>query len=214
MGYDFASAWKAAGMEKIVTTTQLVTNGPSVQPTPGSMGELSPKTVTTTTLVENGPTVTPTPGTAPGEASSGRRDWDHYGDYNFIIEIDGCDAGAFQKCDGLTFDVDLIEYKDSMDPYPRYRPGIRRFGKIKLTKGYINNSELWDWCQNVMDGKADRRHGAIHVLEDDGSAIAVTYQFLDAFPVQWAGFKLDGKGSSSLVEEITIVTECVMKALF
>lgn len=211
MSYDFASAWAAAGMEKIVTTTQLVTSGPSVQPTAGSLGELAPKTVASTALVEHGPTVTPTPGTVPTENASGRREWDHYGDFNFVIELDGISAGAFQKCDGLTFDVDLIEYKDSMDPYPRYRPGIRRFGKIKLTKGHIDNAALWDWCQNIMEGKHDRRHGAIHVMSDDGQDEVVTYQFLDAFPIQWSGFKLDGKGTATLIEEITLVTECVIR---
>lgn len=214
MAYDFASAWAAAGMDKIVTVTQLVTNGPSVQPTPGSMGTLAPRTVSNTALVESGPTVTPTPGTAPGESSSGRRDWDHYGDYNFVIEIDGIEAGAFQKCDGLTFDVDLIEFKDSMDPYPRYRPGIRRFGKLKLTKGMINNTELWDWCQGIIQGKSDRRHGAIHVMADDGQSEEIHFQFFDAFPVQWSGFKLDGKGNASLVEEITLVVESITKGLF
>ena len=31
------------------------------------------------------------------------------------------------------------------------------------------------------------------------------------WPSNWSGFKLDGKGQGSLVEEIELVTECVMK---
>ena len=145
-------------------------------------------------------------------SSSGRRDHDYHGDFNFIVEIDGLEAGAFQKCDGLSWETDLIEYRDSMDPYPRYRPGIRRFGKLKLTKGYIKNSALWDWCQSVMNGKHDRKNGAVHLYADDGGTLEVTYNFIDAFPIKWSGFKLDGKGTAGLVEEIELAVESVAKA--
>ena len=153
-------------------------------------------------------------GSTPTESSQGRRDHDHYGDYNFVIRIDGDDNkdyGAFQKCDGLSWETDLIEWRDSMDPYPRYRPGIRRFGKIKLTKGFVDNTKLWEWCQSVVKGKHDRKNGVIHLLNEDGdkSSPAVSYKFIDAFPIKWSGFKLDGKGSSGLVEEVELVVECV-----
>jgi phage tail-like protein len=153
-------------------------------------------------------------GSTPAVSSQGRRDHDYYGEYNFVVRIDGednKDYGAFQKCDGLSWETDLIEWRDSMDPYPRYRPGIRRFGKIKLTKGFVNNTKLWDWCQSVMKGKHDRKNGVIHLLNDDGDdgSPAVSYKFIDAFPIKWSGFKLDGKGSAGLVEEVELVVECV-----
>ena len=148
------------------------------------------------------------------KSSKLRRDHDYFGEYNFVIRIDGednKDYGAFQKCDGLSWETDLIEWRDSMDPYPRYRPGIRRFGKIKLTKGFVNNTKLWDWCQSVMKGKHDRKNGVIHLLNDDGDdgSPAVSYKFIDAFPIKWSGFKLDGKGSAGLVEEVELVVECI-----
>ena len=144
-------------------------------------------------------------------SSTGRRVWDPYGDFNFVIEIDGIVSGSFQKCEGLSFEADVIEYRDSMDPYPRYRPGLKRFGRIRLVRGHIENTSLWDWCQSIMHGKIDRRNGAIHLYNDDGDTPAMTYRFLDAWPASWSGFKLDGKGQGTLVEEIELVTECVMK---
>ena len=167
-------------------------------------------------------TLTPAPGTSQDSvpfadgrttsaASTGRRSWDPYGDFNFVIEIDGIVAGSFQKCEGLSFEADVIEYRDSMDPYPRYRPGLRRFGRIRLTRGYVDNGSLWSWCQSIMHGKIDRRNGAVHLYNDDGDSPAVTYRFLDAWPSNWSGFKLDGKGQGTLVEEIELVTECIMK---
>ncbi len=155
-------------------------------------------------------------GTTPSEVSEGRRDHDPYGEYNFVVRIDGADNedyGAFQKCDGLTWETDLIEWRDSMDPYPRFRPGIRRFGKIKLTKGMVNNTKLWDWCQSIMKGTHDRKDGVIQLYDDAcnwrDSEPEVSYKFIDAFPIKWSGFKLDGKGASGLVEEIELVVECI-----
>jgi len=153
-------------------------------------------------------------GKTPTESSEGRRDHDYIGDYNFVVKIDGdsnSEYGAFQKVDGLSWETDLIEWRDSMDPYPRYRPGIRRFGKLKLTKGHVTNTKLWDWCQSVMKGKHDRKNGVIQVLNDhaDSKKPEVSFKFIDAFPIKWSGFKLDGKGTSGLVEEIELVVECV-----
>ena len=142
-----------------------------------------------------------------------RRSHDPYGDFNFVVEIDGLSAGAFQKCDGLNFEVDMIEYQHGMDPYPRKRRGVVKWGNIKLTKGYTCNEELWNWCQEIMQGKMGRRTGAIHLLADDNdsSSPVMTYKWINGFPVKWSGFKFDSGSSSPLLEEIEFCVEEVMK---
>ena len=64
----------------------------------------------------------------------------------------------------------------------------------------MNNTKLWDWCQSIMKAPMTE-NGVIHLLNDDGddASPAVSYKFIDAFPIKWSGFKLDGKGSSGLV---------------
>ena len=143
--------------------------------------------------------------------STGRRPHDPHGDYNFIVTIDGCDAGVFQKCDGLSFEVDLVEYRDSMMPHPQKRPGIRRYGNIKLIKGNVANTALWEWCQAIIGGEHERKNGSISVLSDSGDSNqpVVTFNFNDAWPLRWKGFRLDGMGKGSLVEEIELVVESI-----
>ena len=196
----YGKAFPADAPTQTTSSQSLATTGSTSTPAPGTYPGSVP--------YASAPT---TPGTTPTGASGGRRDWDPYPDHNFVVEIDGIMAGAFQKCDGLSFEVEPIEYKDSMDAYPRYRPGIRRFGRIKLTKGYVGNTALWSWCESIMRGNSDRRHGAIHLYEEDGDTPAVSYRFIDAWPVKWSGFQFDGQGRSTLVEEIELVTECVIK---
>lgn len=152
-------------------------------------------------------------GVVPTGSTTGLRDFDHYGDFNFQIEIDGVSAGSFQKCEGLSIDVDIITWRDGMDPYPRKKPGNVNFGTLKLTKGRVASTALWDWCKTVIDGshKTARKGGAVHVLSDNGAEKLATYRFIDAFPKRWSGFKMDGKGQGGLVEEIEIEVEYFMK---
>ncbi len=156
----------------------------------------------------------PMTGQAAKGAKTGRREHDPYGDFNFIIEIGDLKLGAFQKIDGLDVEIDQIEYKDSMDPYPRKRPGIHRYGNIKLTKGVVNSSLIWDWCNRVMQGDIDRQNGTIHVIPDNGdkSKPEMSYHFYAAWPCKWSGLKVDGKGTTTLVEELELCVDSFVRA--
>lgn len=155
---------------------------------------------------------------APGRpvkgAHQGRRQFDPYGDFAFHIEIEGIGAGAFTKFDGIDVEIDQIEYMDSMDPHPHKRPGIYRFGNIKLTKGVIANKALWEWCQKIMSGEIARKNGTIHVLADnhDKNAAEISYNFYQAWPCKWSGLRLDGKGNATLVEEIELCVDYVARS--
>jgi phage tail-like protein len=103
---------------------------------------------------------------------------------------------------------------DSLDHHPHKRPGIHRYGNIKLTKGVIANRALWDWCARLMAGNIERHNGTIHVLDDnhDKGAPKISYDFVAAWPCKWSGLKLDGKGSATLVEEIELAVDYVVRA--
>ena len=51
-----------------------------------------------------------------------RRDFDHIGQFNFIIEIEGLTAGRFKAVDGLDSETEVIEYQDGDDLILRKRP--------------------------------------------------------------------------------------------
>jgi phage tail-like protein len=204
----------------------------TAQATPGKLTKLTPRKVQVMTLVAVGAVLVigfrglfpqrkvkktllvsnfsvNSPGQPAKGSVAGRRDFDPYGDFNFVVQIEGIAAGAFQKVDGLTVEVDAIEYKDSLDPHPRKRPGIHRYGNLKLTKGVIENTALWDWCCRLMAGEIDRRNGTIHVLPDDGDRAKpeVSFNFVAAWPCKWSGLRVDGKGGATLVEEIELVVD-------
>ncbi|TNF25623.1 MAG: phage tail protein [Deltaproteobacteria bacterium] len=191
---------------KVTTIALVATVG--MAPIIGLIGLLAPRRVVKKDLqVSNfGPNA---PGQPAKGAIAGRRKFDPYGDFNFVVEIQGVAVGAFQKVDGLNVDIDMIEYKDSVDPHPRKRPGIYRFGNIKLTKGVIENATLWEWCQRIMAGNIDRRNGSIRILNDTGDKTKpdVSYDFFQAWPCKWSGLRIDGKGGATLVEELELAID-------
>ncbi|MCB9729716.1 MAG: phage tail protein [Deltaproteobacteria bacterium] len=136
------------------------------------------------------------------------RGHDHIGNFNFRIEIEGLTSASFKEMDGIASETEIITYGGSVDLIQRKRPGRTKWSEITLKRGYTNNPELWAWRKSVMDGKIDRRAGSVIICGDDGSEI-VRYNFFEAWPTKWKGLTLDGKGTDTIVEELTLAVERV-----
>jgi phage tail-like protein len=135
-----------------------------------------------------------------------RRAFDHIGNFNFKIEIEGVTTGAFRNVEGLDSETEVIEYQDGDDLILRKRPGRTKYSNITLKRGYINNTELWEWRKAVIEGKVQRKSGSIILCADDGAEI-MRYNFFEAWPSKWKGFTLDGKGTDVNVEELELICE-------
>lgn len=135
-----------------------------------------------------------------------RRAFDHIGNFNFKIEIEGVTTGAFRNVEGLDSETEVIEYQDGDDLILRKRPGRTKYSNITLKRGYINNTELWEWRKAVIEGKVQRKSGSIILCADNGAEI-MRYNFFEAWPSKWKGFTLDGKGTDVNVEELELICE-------
>lgn len=135
-----------------------------------------------------------------------RRPFDHIGNFNFKVEIEGVTTGAFRNVEGLDSETEIVEYQDGDDMILRKRPGRTKYSNVTLKRGYINNTELWEWRKAVIDGKVMRKSGSIILCDDAGEEI-MRYNFFEAWPSKWKGFTLDGKGTDVNVEEMELVCE-------
>jgi phage tail-like protein len=155
---------------------------------------------------------------APGApAAPGKpRPFDHYPDYAFKVEIVGImgdkPAAHFQKFDGFDLEVEAIEYKTGTDAHAHKRPGVPKYGNIKLSKGVIENKALWDWCMDVAKGDLKRRNITITVLDEARDKALKTFDFIGCWPTKWAGLRLDGKGSGALVEDLEFVVDYAVQS--
>ena len=134
------------------------------------------------------------------------RPHDHVVNFNFKIEIEGVTTGAFRNVEGLDSETEIIEYQDGDDLILRKRPGRTKYSNITLKRGYINNTELWEWRKAVVEGKVQRKSGSIILCADNGEEI-MRYNFFEAWPTKWKGFTLDGKGTDVNVEELELAVE-------
>jgi phage tail-like protein len=132
---------------------------------------------------------------------------DPYSAFNFILEIDGVDAAGFSECSGLTTETDIVEYRNgNEDITVRKLPGLKKFTNITLKRGFTQSKDLWDWRKTVLDGKTERKGGAI-VLLDEAREEALRWTFREGWLSKWEGPTFNAKNNETAVESLEIAVE-------
>ncbi|HEX6049247.1 MAG TPA: phage tail protein [Gemmatimonadaceae bacterium] len=137
---------------------------------------------------------------------AGKRN-DPYGQFNFLVEIDGVVQGGFSECSGLTTDTNIIEYREGNEiTTTRKLPGLMKYNNIVLKRGWTSDRKLWDWRKKVIDGKTERQSGTI-VLLDEARNPALRWNFREGWPSKWEGPALNAKTSEVAIETLEIAHE-------
>jgi phage tail-like protein len=133
---------------------------------------------------------------------------DPYGQFNFIVEIDGIVVGGFSECSGLTTDTNIMEYREGNEQQgiARKLPGLMKTTNITLKRGWTQNTKLWEWRKKVIDGKTQRTSGTITLL-DESRQPALRWNFRQGWPSKWEGPSLNGKTSEVAIETLEIANE-------
>lgn len=133
---------------------------------------------------------------------------DPYRTFNFRVEIDGLEVAAFSECSGLGSDGDVVEYREGTDlPLtPRKLMGLRKYSNITLKRGYTTNADLWTWYGNITNGIADRRNGAV-VLMDEARNDVMRWNFENAWPNKIEAPGFNATGNEVAIESVELVHE-------
>lgn len=136
-----------------------------------------------------------------------RRD-DPFGRYNFVLEIDGVEAAGFSEVDGLTAETDVIEYREGADRVnsPRLLPGLTRYARVVLRRGFSGDSTLFEWWKAVRDGPPERRNVAIVLLDERREQVA-RWNLRRAWPTKYEGPALNAKSSEVALETLELAHE-------
>lgn len=141
-----------------------------------------------------------------------RREFDPVGNFHFVVEVDGLIAGKFSSVDGLSYEVEMVEYRVSDQPMlPRYRPGTAKYGRITLKRGYVENTTFNDWLQQVQEGTYKRLNLSITLQDNAGNQVA-GWNLFRCLPAKWSIGNLDGKGNEALYESLELAVEEIRKA--
>jgi len=136
---------------------------------------------------------------------------DPYRGFNFRVEIDNSTVAGFRECSGLALNTDPVDYREGTDVPLSVRKltGLRKFTNITLKRGYTDNTELWKWYKNVLNGVTDRRNGSI-VLQDEEHKDVLRWNFENGWIAKWEGPTMNATSNDVAIESIEIVHERVV----
>jgi phage tail-like protein len=133
---------------------------------------------------------------------------DPYRSYNFSIEINGKESGAFSEVTGLTADGDAVDYREGADMRHNVRKliGLRKFTNLTLKRGYTQDLSLWNWYRNILNGQPDRRDVTI-VLKNEKREPVLRWQVDDAWINKIEGPAFKASGNEVAMESVELVHE-------
>jgi phage tail-like protein len=138
---------------------------------------------------------------------------DPYGQFNFKVEWDGIIQAGFKTCAGLESAQDPIEYREGTDRTlgRRRLPGMITSSNITLGRGITDNQELWQWRQDIIQGRSTRKNVSIIVMDDRG-AEKIRWNLENCWPSKWTGPSFDASASEVAIESLEIVHEGITLA--
>jgi phage tail-like protein len=132
--------------------------------------------------------------------------------FAYHITIDGVPMAQFQKVDGISIEVQAIEYRAmslTEGPILRKSPGLKKYGDITLSRGKVQDKDFWDWIKKAQAGDlaGARKSGSIILMDYNISAPITTFNFSNAWPTKVSLGGLAAGSNDVLLETIVLCVE-------
>ena len=133
---------------------------------------------------------------------------DPYGRFNFRVEIDGVTSAGFSEVEGLGGEVEAIAYREGADRTnaPRLLPGLVRYPRVVLRRGFAGDASLFTWWRTIRDGVTDRRSVSIVLLDEQRDPVA-RWELRRAWPTKWEASALNAKANEVAIETLELAHE-------
>jgi phage tail-like protein len=139
------------------------------------------------------------------------RELDPYGGFRFRVEILGLQVGGFTQVSGLDREVQTEDFREGgVNDYSHKLAGVTKYSNLTLRRGIADATQLWQWHQDVVDGKIERRQVNV-VLIDAAGKETWRWVFDKAYPVKWSGAELNSSNSAVLVESVEFAHSGIKK---
>jgi len=122
----------------------------------------------------------------------------------FAVTIDGLLLGDWTKCDGLSIEYDVTEYREGGENGFVHRlAGRAKYTNIKLTRPIdASSAEVAVWVASVAT-KLIRQTAQIRVMDAAGNTV-VAWNLVGVYPVRWTGPTLDVGGNQVAFETLEL----------
>lgn len=125
--------------------------------------------------------------------------------YNFKLVIDGVVQGHFTRVEHLGMKIDRILFRaGGENSTVRAVPGRVEYPPVTLSYGMTRSTELVRWLFEAAEGRVDRRHVSLAMLDDAGAAEVRRWNLIDAWPCEWTGAPLDALGHELAIETLCL----------
>ena len=136
-----------------------------------------------------------------------RTEVDPYRNFIFKVEIAGITQAGFSEATIAENSNDQIEYREGDEvPTARKMPGVAKYGDITLKWGLTDSRELWNWRQQIINGKVERKNVSVLVFDGEGNE-KVRWQFTRAWPLKYEVADFTAKGNDVAVMQLTLCHE-------
>ena len=130
------------------------------------------------------------------------RDADPYVGFLFRVEIQGLQVGGFTQVTGLERETTTEDFREGgLNDYTHKLATVTKYQNLSLRRGIADATELWQWHQDVVDGKIQRRQISV-VLVDALGQEKWRWIFDNAYPVKWSGTEFNAATSAVFVENV------------
>ncbi len=154
------------------------------------------------------PEVTARPAAQPGNLV------DPYRAYNFKLLINNVTEGHFTEVGGLGIKVETIAYREAgNNSVVRAIPGRVSYLPVTLRFGLTSSVELWEWLMTAVEGKVSRRNVSIVMLDSSGSAEAMRWNLVNAWPQEWYGSPLNAMSRELAVETLVLAHDGLQREI-
>lgn len=134
---------------------------------------------------------------------------DPFGNYNFLIEIDGITRAAFHEVSGFDSTIDVIEHREGGENTTLHKlPGMTKYSNIVLKWGITDDLQLYQWHRQAVLGDTQRKNGSIVLLNRAGAEVA-RWNFVRAWPTKYDGPDLNAEGNDVAIETLELAHEGV-----
>ena len=129
---------------------------------------------------------------------------DPYGVFRFQVEIEGIIAGGFSEVSGLSVQTEVDSIREGgVNDFEYKLPLGTKYTDITLKRGFTD-WEIYNWYRDVINGKINRKSGAIYLLDQEGNQVMDWY-FFEAYPIKWEGPTFNAT-SNTVASETLILT--------
>lgn len=129
----------------------------------------------------------------------------------YALELEGSAVGWLNSVSGGTPYADVTQDHESSDPYLRKHLAGVKYEDITITTGADMSAAFYDWLKDALDGKAQRKNGAIVAVDYNGH-VTQRLAFTDAVVTEVDLPALDASSKDAAKLTVKITPETTRRA--